>query len=139
MTITITLEQMEAALTKAVEMRGEDYVYPHGFCTYFDEAGEPSCGVGVALVELGVREQVVAALTRYQEQNGTAYKGLHAGGQPLADSLCLRLKDEGVVVDRRAARLADAFQGKQDAQVPWGEALELAKAGRGRSNPVMVS
>ena len=138
MTITITLEQMEAALTKAVEMRGENYVYRNLFCTYFDEAGEPSCGVGVALVELGVREQVIAALTRYQEQNGTADKGLHAGGQPLAHILCRRLKTEGVIVDERAAWLADSFQGKQDAHVPWGQALERAKAGRGQGRPVMA-
>lgn len=54
--IELTVENVTAALDRAIEKRGADYVYPErelATCYYVID-GEPSCLVGEVLVDLGV-------------------------------------------------------------------------------------
>lgn len=105
----ITGKQAIKALKKAVELKGEDYVYPEskrgleGECLYQAE-GEPLCIVGVALDSLGVdlkgrtnlgvrlintywkgvkltpkAQEIFAKAQQIQDENGTWGDALHQG------------------------------------------------------------
>lgn len=70
--MTYTNEQINAALNKALDEKGEDYVYPQadGNCVYSLE-GEPSCIVGHVLHTLDPEMfKRVAEFERDYDQNG---------------------------------------------------------------------
>lgn len=131
----ITYEDMHAAFEKAIADRGADYVYEPAVCTYFDAHGAPSCGVGYALVELGLGEELKHVVWDYQE---IAYPGLLEkegalatlanAGQPLSYGALSKLEEWGAVEIEPAARhLANSFQSFQDGRAPWGESLTNAE------------
>jgi hypothetical protein len=131
---TITYEEMDAALAKAVAERGEDYVY-EGTCIYVSEQDEPQCGVGCALVGLGLLEQVKNAVLTWQAERiaaGALVTGpsVEAFDQPSATGLFekFQLFDEPVILDPFAAILAENFQRRQDVRDTWGDALAEARS-----------
>lgn len=107
MTIEITYEQALAALKRAVEERGRDYVYPErdGACVYFGPDGKPSCGVGLALSYHGLTLEKVGPC------NESADPGT--------------LREDGVIsADDETVTLLTAFQSRQDQGMSWGPCLD---------------
>jgi hypothetical protein len=118
--MTITRDEFTAAMRKAVELRGADYVYPKdqpGFtkaqvsafrsdpaCLYVNAVtGEPACLIGLALsiIDPALLEPVGTAIA----------------------PACRVLPELGVDYD--AAYAADAAQQEQDKGETWGECLMI--------------
>lgn len=103
----ITEQEMIAALEKAVEERGDKYIYPDklkthdGFCRYRLDDGTPGCIVGLAMSYLSPQ-------TNLEEGKSVFYT--------LAQ-----------VADDYAIWVASRAQRKQDRGHTWGEALIEAK------------
>lgn len=116
--VVITLEMAVEALDYAVQLRGEDYVYPEewrdennlGGCQYVVN-GKPACIVGVALDYLGVA---------LQDQNGAAHSLPDIWGLDVVDYEHFRVGD-----------LLWQAQVVQDSGETWGEAVADAKAAAG--------
>lgn len=119
-TQTITGTDALALLKRAVEERGEDYVYPAELkgprpgdlrevsettCRYFTD-GAPSCIAGQALAYLGFTQADLAP----HENRGASY---------VFEAL-------GLNMTRAAVYGFEAAQGAQDSGQPWGEALKDA-------------
>lgn len=132
MTITLTTENVLAALEAAVEEKGADYVYPRELDEYGDltedsclyvKNGAPSCLVGHALHSLGVPLEALsanegagaAALLDYLEIDGfvTFEKG--------------EADEEGYRGLSKVQSLVFYAQAKQDTGTPWGESLNVAR------------
>lgn len=112
--MTYTNEQINAALKKALEDRGEDYVYPddekhNGGCMYATENGTPSCIVGYVLNELDPEK--FAEVARWERDEDTADTAV--GDAYLAVGLDLH---------RDQVDALEAAQVKQDQGLPWGRA-----------------
>lgn len=111
MTINLTLDYTEELLRQAVADRGEDFVYekPDGSnqCMYVHSDG-PGCIVGYVLHAAGV------SLEALSEHEGTYASNLiyYLLGEEIIDS-----------ADREATGLLDDIQDRQDAGVPWGDAV----------------
>lgn len=112
----ITVESMTAAMEKAVELRGADWVYPRdnldwmdgSSCVYVTTAGAPACIVGVALDILGIDMK--------NRSNGSASEVL--------------MTLDTLVSDEAPGELAaalDRAQLAQDTGQTWGEALMAYK------------
>jgi hypothetical protein len=102
-----------ALLSKAVEQKGEAYVYPddekhrsteasEGMCVYFTESGRPSCIAGHVFAHLGFGSEDVEEGTGVEEQ-------------PFSDLL-----NDDVV------KVLSVAQEVQDLDIAWGEALQSA-------------
>ena len=114
MTITITAAEARELLTRAVEEKGADYVYPRSVdealgCAYFEDDGTPSCIVGHVL----------------------AYKGVTLETLPLPDfdnnaSVWALQRSGFLEADDRASEALRRAQGRQDGGGDWGEALSIA-------------
>lgn len=114
-TTEITRENFTAAITKAVEARGQDYHYPFeeklfseqgpefgASCQYKREDGSPSCIIGYALHL--INPELVPER-----------------GEPIAASDLLNRLG---VVDSYLMKAAEAAQYDQDNGTSWGRALQ---------------
>lgn len=111
----ITVEGVKAELQKALEVRGEDYVYPKvdGYCNYVRD-GEPSCLVGVVLHALGVPVERLEKADRFP-----------VGGKS-AGALMRELDAEGWTIPHEVRWIFANVQDEQDNGVPWGIAVNCA-------------
>ena len=115
MTITITAAEARELLTRAVEEKGADYVYPRsnypGGCIYFsegeegDEVGAPSCIIGHVFAYKGMEPLP-------EDVNGATVHGVHRRFFEVDNNWTL-------------AALAKA-QAAQDTGDTWGNALRAA-------------
>ena len=137
----ITRENFLAAMRKAVEKRGEDYVYPSleedpslrgnaGECLYSKD-GQPQCIIGMALylidpalMPTNVDKDELALNWAGDEHR---YPHLDMDAHPV-------LRRRGVT-DRGLLDAAAAAQSLQDSGHRWGEALEVFENGL-RSAPL---
>ena len=108
----VTYEQAKELLHRAVQERGEDYVYtatdPERGCIYFEDDGTPSCIVGLVLSYLGyTKDDLVKGDRDFNSGNGV--NGLACYGL--------------VAFDMRARNLLTHVQTRQDGRVPWGKAV----------------
>lgn len=129
MTIYITRQLIDDAMTEAVASKGPDYVYPgvsideddSPKCVYMvPGTGEASCLVGAALV------RIIPDLTSYllfdeeEEDENPNTMGINA----LVD----HLERQGVHVDDDALELMGVVQRNQDTmRVTWADALAHAR------------
>lgn len=110
MSVTIDKKQTLALLHDQVEAKGADYVYPgavSGNCLYID-GNEPSCIVGYVFVAAGVP---MGDINEY-----------------VSPDYALEYSS-GVRFTQQAYDLLAKVQSWQDSGLPWGEAVEKAKAG----------
>lgn len=114
----ITFDMALEALNAAVDEKGDDYVYEGEgtFCAYVAN-GEPSCIVGNALHRLGVSIPTLAEMD---------YCAI--GGAVITSPKVLEvLEYRGFTLDYDAVMLLSAAQTLQDDQVPWGDAVRVAR------------
>jgi len=128
--VTITAENFRAALQRAVDAKGADYIYQkvesiegsgNWGCAYIDpQTGEASCLIGCALVDLGVSKEWLKLVDADTD----------AAGLPtsMADGV---LKALGAYAD--IANAARAAQVEQDSGDTWGRALGTFDAEMARS------
>lgn len=127
----ITRENFLAAMRQAVEMRGEDYVYPSreeapslrgeaGECLYSKD-GQPQCIIGMALylidpalMPTNIEKDELALNWAFDEHR---YHHLDMDANPV-------LRRRGVA-DRGLLDAAVAAQFRQDEGHRWGKALEV--------------
>ena len=110
----ITAQLAFDALKDVVEKMGSDFVYqsPGNYgCVYYHNGG--SCGVGKALIALGMPIEEVIKLDSSAD----------AGGPILA---CV-LHEIVPYIDYGASQVFNAFQSHQDALFDYGSALENAE------------
>lgn len=118
--VSLTFEEAEALLRRALGAKGADYVYEQVYmplyeekgCVYFTDDGCPSCKIGHVLHYKGV--------TREDLEETGSNSGTDVGNL-VADGL--------LVIDLRTEALLSLVQEHQDQGMPWGEALEQALAG----------
>src|SRR4249919_2795206 len=112
----IELTEARDALKECIAERGEDFVYQKlvgsSRCLYIhrndDGTTTPGCGVGMALLKLGVPE---SAFIGPISQNGVAVYDLDLEGFKLTED---------------AVQYLSTFQGEQDDMATWGESLAIA-------------
>lgn len=116
--LALTYEEALADLRALVAERGEDYVYvmPEevGACVYFAPDGSPSCIVGGVLARHGWTADDADNENINEDTGVTTLTEDHGGRGPLLS------------VDDRTRLLLNVAQVKQDANLPWGEAVALA-------------
>lgn len=129
-TENFTWDNVIAAMRKAVETKGEDYVYPMGGCTYSNPDGSPSCIVGHVLAD--VTPKTYDAIHKEENSTGVGqFFFLVAGGSythrdsegnetPVCGEIHAPTPTETELL--RAA--LDAAQQVQDGGEPWGEAYD---------------
>lgn len=103
--LKLSYDEALELLNKAVEDKGEDYIYlPPGRdgCVYFNK-GKPSCIVGHVLAAKGVKSTDL----------NSAYNGSGVTTLDIAE-------------DERASLLLIQAQLTQDGGEPWGEAVKTA-------------
>lgn len=110
-------------LTKAVNLKGEDYVYPRkssGMACHYAFNGEPDCIVGHVLVDLGIpvedlmfRPGALTAADIARGSIGTNFADLEAW--------------YGLKFTKTAEEMLVKAQFCQDIQHTWGWALEEAR------------
>ena len=127
-TRSVSLNEAEELLERAVTEKGADYVYGKrgGACNY-ERDGAPSCIVGHVLSYLGLTVEQLATLDNpdkfYVNECGypvSADTGITDIAQLLASEL-------GIDLTFPAAELLQNAQFDQDNGVPWGTAVVLAK------------
>jgi hypothetical protein len=115
--LTLTYEETLADLRALVAERGDGYVYTMpdeiGACVYFAPDGSPSCIVGGVLARHGWTAND-AYEEGVNEDTGVSTLTEDRGDGPLLS------------VDDRTRVLLHVAQVKQDADLPWGEAVALA-------------
>lgn len=112
--MTYTNVEINAALKKALEAKGEDYVYPEeekhkGGCMYATADGAPSCIVGHVLHELD--PEGFAKVAKWERKKGTGDTAV----DDAVNALGLNFHPDQV----EALRMA---QVNQDKGAPWGAA-----------------
>lgn len=112
--MTYTNVQINAALKKALEDRGEGYVYPEsekvsGVCMYATADGAPSCIVGYVLNELDPEK--FAEVAKWERKKVT--------GDTTVDDAWREL---GLDLYRDQVEALEAAQIAQDNGKPWGQA-----------------
>lgn len=124
MNITLTPDNVIAALEQAVEKKGADYIYTDeieegGYC--YVENGVPSCIVGHVLISLGVDPLAFDALVldsridaEFGQQSLNTSKFNH-----IAYRLPINVSEPLISALRSA-------QSSQDAGLPWGRAAAEA-------------
>lgn len=129
MNVTHSDEEVMAALRKAVELKGSDYVYPksekvEGVCQYATSEGTPSCIVG----------HVVHILDPKAFEQLSHVEGVQ--GTDSASSLAWRPFDDGMAYlpegfwSGRAGDFLQDAQTLQDGGGTWGDALAVAEDNR---------
>jgi len=117
--IEITIKDVVEGLHSLVDLKGEEYRYPHagGVCLYV-EGGQPSCIVGHFLHNAGV------PLERLVRADGGVSDSL---GVP-AEDLLVDLRSEGVInyTDSNVARMLQIAQGTQDSGYTWSHSVGQA-------------
>ncbi len=93
------------ALDKAVDLYGEDYIYEEATCVYVNDAGEKSCLVGHAMIDV------------FPELR-SRLKGTIASARTAFEYFIPE-------VQSAVARAFQAAQDVQDGRRPWGEAREV--------------
>ena len=115
MTITLTFDEAKQLVDRAIEEKGEGYVYEQvdvpaytlETCAYFHpETGQPSCIVGHVLAYKGVTAEQAAA--------GDWNTGVTARG--------LKQNYDVLDADRSTLMFLDAVQESQDHGDTWGKA-----------------
>lgn len=114
MTIHMTAQMALDGIDKAVEQRGEDYVYAEHFgpeCQYVDaKTAEPCCIVGQVLADAGVEMDIFLNVSN-------TYR-------------IARLEEhlESVITfDKKAMNILNAVQDFQDHGRSWGQARDTTK------------
>lgn len=117
----IELTEARDALKECIAERGEDFVYRKPMnslkCLYIhrndDDTTTPGCGVGMALLKLGVPE---SAFIGSISQNFAPVQDLYLEGFKLTDD---------------ALHYLSTFQNEQDCMATWGESLAIADRSAG--------
>jgi hypothetical protein len=111
----ITVEQAREGLRKALEEKGEDYVYPHALtgenCVYAEPDGSPSCLVGHAIYYID-REAFNALAAEEAEHWDEEMDGL-----PITSV-------RSIDIDKSALRALAEAQDIQDTKGTWGAAFK---------------
>src|SRR6478736_924970 len=138
--IEINLAKAKEMIAGVVAERGEDYVYPMNNCTYIHEADkprrlrdvyegsytpeedEPGCGVGLAVINLGVPLEWFKTGVILE---GVTEIGTNNNGD--VRTLAWNLEEQGVAkMTDSAITYLKAFQLKQDDDTSWGKAKDYA-------------
>lgn len=115
----IDREEAVALLHRALELKGENYVYNEGFSCQYERNGGPSCIVGYALHFAGVSTDALSDLDAHDD---TQIDMLAVEGT-LEDVTGVKLTPDALKVFTRA-------QEEQDRKVPWGKAVAKAQEAR---------
>lgn len=114
----ITFYMALEALNAAVDEKGSDYVYEGGrMSRTYAAYDEPSCIVGNALHRLGVS---ISTLT---EMDRRTIDGAAISSRKVLDVL----EGSGFILDNDAVMLLATAQVLQDAEIPWGDAVRMAR------------
>lgn len=117
---TFDRNNVEALLTEVVRKRGEGYRYGIDSntigCSY-QKNGEPSCGIGLMLSDIGVPLRILKKMDRCSNSNIN---------EPVMLSI---LEDNGFTFTEGAVNFMTAFQRWQDQSAPYSRCIEMAKAG----------
>lgn len=114
----ITFDMALEALNAAVDEKGSDYVYEGGRTSRTYVAyDEPSCIVGNALHRLGVS---ISTLT---EMDRRTIDGAAISSRKVLEVL----EGSGFIIDNDAVMLLATAQVLQDAEIPWGDAVRMAR------------
>ena len=114
----ITFDMALEALNAAVEEKGADYVYEGEgtFCAYV-ASDQPSCIVGNALHRLGVSIPTLVEMDHCT-----------VGGEAISSRKILEvLEGSGFILDNDAVMFLATAQVLQDAEIPWGDAVRMAR------------
>ena len=126
-TENFTWDNVIAAMRKAVETKGEDYVYPKrenakDNCYYSNEDGTPSCIVGHVLAETTPEAYAQVARTEGRLKRSTPADRLFLGAAPGFLNYPI-MSDSDRETELLRAALEEA-QGLQDCGHPWGQAYD---------------
>lgn len=114
----ITFDMALEALNAAVDEKGSDYVYGGGrMSRTYAAYDEPSCIVGNALHRLGVS---ISTLT---EMDRRTIDGAAISSRKVLEVL----EGSGFILDNDAVMLLATAQVLQDAEIPWGDAVRMAR------------
>lgn len=111
---------VQALLAEVVRKRGENYRY--GVDTgesgcFYERKGEPSCGIGLMLSDIGVTIPVLKSIDRCGETNIDAW------------SVQVHLENAGFTFTKGAIKFMRAFQAWQDQGYVYSVCMEKAKGG----------
>ena len=114
----ITYDMALEALNAVVDEKGGDYVYEGGrMSRTYVAYDEPSCIVGNALHRLGVS---ISTLT---EMDRRTIDGAAISSRKVLEVL----EGSGFILDNDAVMLLATAQVLQDAEIPWGDAVRMAR------------
>ena len=114
----IAFDMALEALNAVVDEKGGDYVYEGGRTSRTYVAyDEPSCIVGNALHRLGVS---ISTLT---EMDRRTIDGAAISSRKVLEVL----EGSGFILDNDAVMLLATAQVLQDAEIPWGDAVRMAR------------
>lgn len=114
----ITFDMALEALNAVVDEKGDDYVYEGGrMSRTYAAYDEPSCIVGNALHRLGVPIPTLVEMDHCT-----------IGGEAISSRKVLEvLEGSGFILDNDAVMLLATAQVLQDAEIPWGDAVRMAR------------
>lgn len=114
----ITFDMALEALNAVVDEKGGDYVYEGGrMSRTYVVYDEPSCIVGNVLHRLGVS---ISTLT---EMDRRTIDGAAISSRKVLEVL----EGSGFILDNDAVMLLATAQVLQDAEIPWGDAVRMAR------------
>lgn len=114
----ITFDMALEALNAVVGEKGDDYVYEGGrMSRTYAVYDAPSCIVGNALHRLGVS---ISTLT---EMDRRTIDGAAISSRKVLEVL----EGSGFILDNDAVMLLATAQVLQDAEIPWGDAVRMAR------------
>lgn len=114
----ITFDMALEALNAVVDEKGDDYVYEGGrMSRTYAVYDVPSCIVGNALHRLGVS---ISTLT---EMDRRTIDGAAISSRKVLEVL----EGSGFILDNDAVMLLATAQVLQDAEIPWGDAVRMAR------------
>lgn len=114
----ITYDMALEALNAVVDEKGGDYVYEGGrMSRTYAAYDEPSCIVGNALHRLGVS---ISTLT---EMDRRTIDGAAISSRKVLEVL----EGSGFILDNGSVMLLATAQVLQDAEIPWGDAVRMAR------------
>lgn len=116
--VLIAFDMVLEALNAVVDEKGGDYVYEGGrMSRTYVAYDEPSCIVGTALHRLGVS---ISTLT---EMDRRTIDGAAISSRNVLEVL----EGSGFILDNDAVMLLATAQVLQDAEIPWGDAVRMAR------------
>lgn len=114
----ITFDMALEALNAVVDEKGDDYVYEGGrMSRTYAVYDVPSCIVGNTLHRLGVS---ISTLT---EMDRRTIDGAAISSRKVLEVL----EGSGFILDNDAVMLLATAQVLQDAEIPWGDAVRMAR------------